>query len=1043
MGEIRMIVQSNDGTNKKHELDLYPDTSLLLNYSIADIKNFGAKNSNYSKTITIPSSKENNKLFNHLFNINSFGGFDPNKYAPVWVVSNHVLIFTGNLELTSINTFDDGRHEYECLIFGGIADVTSAFNDAYLYGNDDWTYDIRMGVGHTVSNSNVINSYSSTQSYSYILPNLNDYDRFDYDPTPVVSNITPTSVNALFYTASNTILYANKDILNTLYYKDILDKLFSSAGYTWESSIKNEPWFQKIIVLGKTEFSETFNKSSFTYSVEPALHFKYTSNTARISNDVDSVNGVMFNDLSKSQTNVSRIKSNDTIILNSSNTSSSNNRGIGSDKQLGRNDLESLQKRIDVKEYYTGSGFQTRSPITTRPVFFDAIVLDKSAFTKIKMDAVSDVQGAKDFVLDSANNYSLVGNSFIATENLYQNFVTDGYIHIRSKWLLRSGNGLDAPPSTITRPEMKIHFEFPAIYKLKDELTTLDDITHYYTYTTIPAITAASPTTNLTSATFSFRTNYFSAQSGDSVYAQFDSLNSDSRFRFTSDNSLVPEFISTTHSGTTAFGGSTYSHVIEVAYSNASFRSFNRHDIRGLFSFSCDQTIRVTGKIGLDSPYSTGATNSNFKLRFVDVGENGKYYNAMEITQDAEWEMEIIGNGFNEFDFTLDVEKGMNKYALVVMYNENTVSNPSAITLNIKSGSEYKLYSIAGVGATINDNNIYLPDNIKKVDFFSSFLKMFNLYVNVDPSNPQNLLIEPYEKYFNGLYRKLDWTEKLDRTTGVKIEFLTDYLKRKTTLTYSSDSDTGNVSYTDKYKSVYGSKDIINSKNQFLQDEDTIEVLFSPTTFHMGDYWNNCVYPMAGMIIPELKDGSNPRLLFKGDLVNINAIKQPYDAKLISVGFVPSATASRYVIDCDNSQTTTSVYPYVGHVLSLTNSNSKNLNFGDVDTSYIKDDLKKQEIKTYDGYDTLVITNGSRYIVDFSTNLYKEYYSLNYDQIEQSKLITARFYLTEYDIASLQYSDRIILYLNGTNVLCRVNKIKDYNPTEDMTTVVELITLVS
>jgi tRNA splicing endonuclease len=91
----------------------------------------------------------------------------------------------------------------------------------------------------------------------------------------------------------------------------------------------------------------------------------------------------------------------------------------------------------------------------------------------------------------------------------------------------------------------------------------------------------------------------------------------------------------------------------------------------------------------------------------------------------------------------------------------------------------------------------------------------------------------------------------------------------------------------------------------------------------------------------------------------------------------------------------------------------------------------------------LVITNGSRYIVDFSTNLYKEYYSLNYDQIEQSKLITARFYLTEYDIASLQYSDRIILYLNGTNVLCRVNKIKDYNPTEDMTTVVELITLVS
>ena len=51
-------------------LDLIDNVSIPITYSISDIKNPQSREGTYSKTITLPGTKTNNKLFTHIFKVN-------------------------------------------------------------------------------------------------------------------------------------------------------------------------------------------------------------------------------------------------------------------------------------------------------------------------------------------------------------------------------------------------------------------------------------------------------------------------------------------------------------------------------------------------------------------------------------------------------------------------------------------------------------------------------------------------------------------------------------------------------------------------------------------------------------------------------------------------------------------------------------------------------------------------------------------------------------------------------------------------------------
>ena len=118
-----------------------------------------------------------------------------------------------------------------------------------------------------------------------------------------------------------------------------------------------------------------------------------------------------------------------------------------------------------------------------------------------------------------------------------------------------------------------------------------------------------------------------------------------------------------------------------------------------------------------------------------------------------------------------------------------------------------------------------LPKNIKQSDFFTSLVKMFNLFVEPDPLNPLNLNIEPRDDYLGTTTKNIH--EKIDRDS-IEIKPIALQNFKELLYTYKKDSDYYNKKYEDRYGEVYGERRI-ESTNEFNQNTSKTEVIFSPT----------------------------------------------------------------------------------------------------------------------------------------------------------------------------------------------------------------------
>ena len=149
-------------------LDLYEDIGLELNLAIDDIKDFSSRNTAYSKTITVPGNANNNKVFGHIYSLNSANNygintdapsvgynFDPSKQTNAKIFVNKIQIFKGVLRLMEIK-IDKGVIEYECVVFGELGGFASAIANKTLEDQDLKTH---FGqYNQTLTKTNILNS---------------------------------------------------------------------------------------------------------------------------------------------------------------------------------------------------------------------------------------------------------------------------------------------------------------------------------------------------------------------------------------------------------------------------------------------------------------------------------------------------------------------------------------------------------------------------------------------------------------------------------------------------------------------------------------------------------------------------------------------------------------------------------------------------------------------------------------------------------------------------------------------------------------------
>ncbi len=147
-----------------NRLDLSQDLSSEYTYTIDEIQDFAARNTNFSKTIILPGNAVNNKLFGHIFEFNSANFYNPaednvgynynaSKSASCVIYVDKIQVFKGIIRLIEI-TIDRGSIEYECVVFGELGGFITALNNDKLEDLDFSEYD------HQWTYDNIVNSWN-------------------------------------------------------------------------------------------------------------------------------------------------------------------------------------------------------------------------------------------------------------------------------------------------------------------------------------------------------------------------------------------------------------------------------------------------------------------------------------------------------------------------------------------------------------------------------------------------------------------------------------------------------------------------------------------------------------------------------------------------------------------------------------------------------------------------------------------------------------------------------------------------------------------
>ena len=307
----------------------------------------------------------------------------------------------------------------------------------------------------------------------------------------------------------------------------------------------------------------------------------------------------------------------------------------------------------------------------------------------------------------------------------------------------------------------------------------------------------------------------------------------------------------------------------------------------------------------------------------------------------------------------------------------------NSIQLSIVPSST--VYTIGG----IIDVNDYVPKKIKQSDFIKSIFNMFNLYATVDNTQPNKLLLQNRDDFYDSGV-EVDWTDKLAKDQEQNLSFLPEITAKKVILTYAPDKDDPNTTYTNATNDIYGQVEVVFD-NEYVKEVDTKPILFSPTPV---------IKTLFGAFVP----------MIAGAAPNTN-IRILYDKTEIGQ---PLATCGQYrILDYGSvGQSNLTSYPLVGHFDDPLTP-SFDINYAICDFYY---------------YQPSNLTDN---------NLYNRYWRRTMGQINNGKMLIANFDLKENDIQALRLNDKIRI----DNSWWNINKVIDYDANSHKLTRVELISI--
>jgi hypothetical protein len=250
---------------ENYQVDLVQDISTDFTYTVDDINDFGAKNTSFSKTISLPGTANNNKIFGFIFelgnanvtndalpNVNS--NFNAAKTAQCRILIDKIQIFKGVLRLLEIVN-QSGTIEYQCNVNGDLGGFVSDLGNKRLEDldfsdyNEDWTF------------ANITSSWDTVSGSGVFYPLI---------------DIGGVSTNKLHfqYLAFKPALYV----------KEYLEKIIAGTDYTWDFPLLETDLLKRLIIPCNQKQLQRFtnlalaaNPTSDTYNNPSNIHYTATT----------------------------------------------------------------------------------------------------------------------------------------------------------------------------------------------------------------------------------------------------------------------------------------------------------------------------------------------------------------------------------------------------------------------------------------------------------------------------------------------------------------------------------------------------------------------------------------------------------------------------------------------------------------------------------------------------------------------------------------------------------------------------------------------
>ena len=226
--------------------DLYDNEAIPLSLSVDDFKNAAEKVQSYSKDFNLPATKRNNKIFSSIFDVQKSieSDFDFNPYVRTRAVlkEDTYTIFEGSLRLIDIIN-KDGEISYNVNLFSEAVALSEVLKDKKIKDLD------LDELEHDYTITNVTNSWTGVLALTNALPSDTLAGTAGASTTAVLKYPFCNWDNNITENASGQLeIKLEQAFRPFIQCKYLIDKIFSEAGYTFESDFLSSTKFTKLFM---------------------------------------------------------------------------------------------------------------------------------------------------------------------------------------------------------------------------------------------------------------------------------------------------------------------------------------------------------------------------------------------------------------------------------------------------------------------------------------------------------------------------------------------------------------------------------------------------------------------------------------------------------------------------------------------------------------------------------------------------------------------------------------------------------------------------